>query len=81
MFFSFYYRSPYKKLISNYIPPTQKKHENVIKKMRDDMLRNSSMIANVVVNIPKKSLVRYEIGGKTKQEVKKLIKRTEIGSH
>jgi len=43
------------------------------------MLRNSSMVAKVKVNIPKKSLVRYEIGGKTKQAVKKLVVKHEIG--
>jgi hypothetical protein len=49
--------------------------------MRNKSLRNSSMVANVVVKIAKKSLVRYEIGGKAKQEVKKLINRVEIGGH
>jgi len=28
---------------------------------------------------PKKSLVRYEIGSKQKQEIKKLVNRFEIG--
>ena len=30
---------------------------------------------------PKKSLQKYEIGGKGKQDVKKLIKKVEIGGH
>ena len=43
-------------LLSDYVPPTEKKHENVIKAMRDKMLRNSSMVADVKVKIAKKSL-------------------------
>lgn len=53
----------------------------MISKMRNKMLKNSSMVANVKVKIAKKSCVRYEIGGQTKQEVKKLRKRSEIGTH
>jgi len=45
------------------------------------MLRNSSMVAQVKVKIAKKSCVRYEIGGKAKQEIKKLVNREEIGGH
>ena len=56
------------KLISNYIPPTEKKHGAVIQAMRDKMLRNSSMVAQVTVGMPrlkpKKSLQRVEIGAK-----------------
>ena len=69
------------KLISNYIPPTAKKHEEVIAQMRNKMLKNSSMVAKVVIRRPKKSLVRYEIGGKGKQDIKKLVIREEIGGH
>ena len=48
------------KLMSDYIPPTQKKHGAVIQAMRDKMLRNSSMVAQVTKGMqnlkPKKSL-------------------------
>jgi hypothetical protein len=59
------------KLINNYVPPTEKKHEAVIKKMRDDALRKSSMVAQVTQGMvelkPKKSLQRVEIGGQAPQ--------------
>ena len=54
------------KLISTYVPPTSKKHGQVIQDMRDKMLRNSSMVAQVTVGMPrlkpKKSLQKVEIG-------------------
>ena len=39
------------------------------------------MVADVKPRRPKKSLVKYEIGGKGKQSMKKLINREEIGGH
>ena len=73
------------KLISTYIPPTEKKHGAVIQAMRDKMLRNSSMVAQVTVGMPrlkpKKSLQRVEIGAKVNNQVKRLVQRQEIGGH
>ena len=45
------------------------------------MLRNSSMVANIKVKPRKKSLQKYEIGAQAKQEIKKLVEKSEIGSH